>query len=592
MLACMLVGVLFLAALPGGIPQQPRPALSEPPVAPAETSRDTIAELEARLAADRLGEAMWLKRVALALNAEPGPALEPLQQEVAAIMRLRGERLAAHDPEWPDAQVNALLALLQVDPRRFTHDSDFRANVFPVLRDGISHTVPMHARNRMARELASLEFGPTERLLVAWGLTPRNSRDREVLFSSWPVRVGSMAPIGASIYSLPSRFFRYEEAADFLRAVHLMAPQRDLVVLADAPLIDDLRPLTGELPLHLIDTFARHYTPWPRDPFMVLNDPEGAVRLLVRPNAQARREGDISMARDLVRGLPTELDEAWGQPEWTAAPVPFHGGHTLATPGTTWASVHTLLPRIVEIMGEYPTLASLKQPWARARFVAALDAAWDEFETVFAQPLRFVHELPDAEGGVSDFEEMLVGGGTSDLDSLIAILPGADGSSVALVGDFALGKELVSAAPEADLHTFGTTYHLELSGEALREALLEQKVGRTNELIGDFLDSAAAYLRTEGLEVRRLPLLHVPEPIVEKEFRLARDGFLVTWSNVVLEHVDGNRFAEGFSSGLPSVDAAVRGIYADAAYELRLTPTLALSVMRDGGYRCASNHVR
>jgi hypothetical protein len=593
MLACVLVGAVLLAGFPGSSPQQPRltPVVDSP--SPSAAEKTGVAAIEEKLAADRAAEAVWLKRVALALNGEPGPDLTPLQQEVAAVLRLRGERLAAQDPSWPDPQVDALLALMLIDPRRFTHDSDFRANVTPILRDALPASVPVEARRRMARQLGSLEFGPSERLLVAWGLAPRTSRDREVLFGSWPANPGSTAAIRASIYSLPSRFFRYEDAAAFLRGVHEIAPQRQLVVVSDAPLIEDLRSLTDELPLHLIDSYARRYTPWPRDPFVVVNDPSGSVRLLVRPNAQARREGDVSMAREIVHGLPRELDADWGEVEWSAAPIPFHGGHTLATPGVTWASVHTLLPRIVEIMGEYPTPSGLQHPWARGRFIAATKAAREEFEVVFGQPVRFVHPLPSLEDAEPlDFDTMLIGGGTSDLDSLITILPEVDGRVTALVGDFGLGDSEIGAAPSTDLDAFAHTYHLELAGEQLREAMLRQQPTPTNALIDSFLDLAAEHLRSEGLDVKRLPLLHVPESLVEEEFRLARDGFLVTWTNVVFEATDGATFAEGFAGGLPGVDASVRETYASAGIELRLAPTLALSVMRDGGYRCASNHVR
>lgn len=557
-------------------------------------STDDAVVLEQSLAADPAVERQWLARIALALSDEPSPELAEMQAGVASVLRLRGERLSNRDAGWPDPQANAFLLLMMIDARRFATDPDFRANVVPVMRDAMSPEVPADARKRMLSRLNNLEFGAAERIEVAWGLARRTSRSREVVFGTWPTRLGSAHPIRASIYSLPSAFFEHPEATAFLRGVHSFAPERDLVVLSNAPLIDDLRPLAEEMPLHLIDTLGRHYSPWPRDPFAVVSQPNGPVTIVTRPNLQARREFDMYMGRELLQGLSDQLDTEWGRVEWMVAPIPFHGGHTLATPGTTWASVHTLLPRVVEILGRTPTPSELTRSPNLAAFLDATEQAREEFESVFGQPVRFVHALParTSSPGLDELQTMLIGGGTSDLDSLVTIVPGDREDRVALVADFTLGRALLEQIDRNELDRFGVDFHLTAGGEDLRRRLLEQPLTDVNRLIDAFLDHTSRYLREQGMEVRRLPLLHVPETLVEERLRVVRDGFLVTWTNVVYELADGELRAEGFASGLPTIDEQAIETFSAAGATLRLVPGLARSVMRDGGYRCASNHVR
>jgi hypothetical protein len=574
--------------------QAPPPTAMPAQAAATPAASEAAVRLEIRLAADPAAERQWLARIAIAFSHEPSPQLAAMQAEVATVFRLRSERISRRDPSWPDAQADAILMLIMIDARRFATDPDFRANVVPVMRDALTSEVPVGARKRMLARLNNLEFGAAERIEVAWGLARRSSRSREVVFGTWPTRLGSAHPIRSSVYALPSAFFEYPESADFLRAVHALAPERDIIVLSNAPLVDELRPLADEMPLHLIDTLGRHYTPWPRDPFALVSQPNGPVVVVTRPNVQARREFDLYMGRELIQGLPDRLDVAWGGVEWMVAPIPFHGGHTLATPGTTWASVHTLLPRIVEILGHTPTPGELTQPSNLSAFLDATRLAQEEFESVFGQPVRFVHALPNRASSpeLEELETMLIGGGTSDLDSLVTILPGVREDRVALVADFTIGRALLEEVDGDELDRFRVDFHLTATGEELRRQLREQPLTEVNRRIDAFLDHTSRYLREQGMEVQRLPLLHVPEHLVEERLRLVRDGFLITWTNVVHEQVDGELRAEGFASGLSTIDKRATETFRVAGVTLRLVPGLARSVMRDGGYRCASNHVR
>jgi len=602
--AATLAGVIFLAAaasLPAVQQQASTDSVPNPPAAsapPASDIENRIVALEAELAEDRGVQAAWLARVALAFASGSTADLEETQRQVATLLRLRGARLAGERPDWPNAQVDSLLVMLLIDPRRFVYDADFRDHVFPVLLDGMAPEVPMAARERLLNQLnimPGFDFGMSEKVEVAWGVVPRASRSREVLFRSFGDRFGQSTAIRASIYSLPG-YFDYEEAAAFLRGVHDFAPQRDVVVLSNRPLIDRLRPLAGEIRLHLIDTHGRRFTPWPRDPFAVVNSPDGPVTFVVRPNLQAQREHDVFMPREIVQGLPEELDEAWGGVQWTMAPVPFHGGHLIATPGFTWVSVHTLLPRIKEILGiEGPIdVPALRRPEDRKRFLGALRLATDGFEAVFGQPLRFVHAIPRLEAGDEDldaFETVLHGGDTSDLDSFVTLLPGPGGAMSALVADFTLGKQVVAEASQAELDELQRVYGLATPDGGLRLSLAAAQATPHAEVFDAFLDAVTMFLSSQGIDVQRLPILHVSGRLMPEALR-SPDGFLINWNNVVLEIEDDGARAEGFSSGLARIDERVRQTFADAGYELRYAPLLPRSVMRGGGYRCASNHVR
>lgn len=571
------------SASPLGSPASPRPAAA------------LDVETETRLAADPAAERAWISDIALALAGEPAD-LAAVQHHVAAVLRLRSRRLTSQDAAWPDQQADSFLALLLIDPRRIVYDVDFRSNVVPIVATALDESVPATARRRMITQLRAFEFGMVEKVEVAWGIAPRSSRAREVRFDTVDLQFGAHGPIRASIYSLPSAYFRFEEAAGFLRSVHEIAPQREIVVLSNEPLIQQLRRLTDEIPVRLIDTLGKAYSPWPRDPFVVAASSRGPVTLVVRPNLQARRELDVFMAREIIQNLPEELDEAWQRVQWTLAPVPFHGGHMLTTPDAIWVSAHTLLPRVKEILGirEALDLQTLRRPQVTQSVVAAIGAAADELEAAFGLPVRLTHALPQTgtEAEIDAFEVVLGGGDGRDLDSILTIVSSPDGVVTGLVADLEMGRELLEAAPDADIRRIRELYQLLPSGKDLRGELGRAQSTPPNRQLQAYLDASAAYLRRQGIAVQRLPLLRVPEELVAEELRYARTSFMVSWNNVVLEQGAGFSRAEGFASGLDAADARVADIYASAGVSLRYVTPLSLSVMHDGGYRCASNHVR
>jgi hypothetical protein len=112
------------------------------------------------------------------------------------------------------------------------------------------------------------------------------------------------------------------------------------------------------------------------------------------------------------------------------------------------------------------------------------------------------------------------------------------------------------------------------------------------EALGSFLDLVAAELAKDGMTVRRLPILTVPVALLADRSGLSHAGFLLTWSNAVVEVRKGRARAEGFSYLLPSGDQAARDAFAALGVHLDLFPPLARSIVLNGGYRCASSHLR
>src|SRR5580693_6790304 len=159
-------------------------------------------------------------------------------------------------------------------------------------------------------------------------------------------------PIVASVYSLPSAYFEASEVVRLLDAVHAWAPERRLLVLADArqrrALAQSRFPRTW---VDLLETGGWTFSPWPRDPFSFTHLAGGGLAVLVRPNAQRTREEDQHMGPVLAGALPAELAASWGAGGsgvgWTEAPVPFHNGQVLMTRTAAWVSLHTLEPRVL-----------------------------------------------------------------------------------------------------------------------------------------------------------------------------------------------------------------------------------------------------
>jgi hypothetical protein len=450
--------------------------------------------------------------------------------------------------------------------------------------------------------LAGFDFAASGPAARAWGAIPRRAADRLDRLVAYDPKgqrfdADTEGRLAASVYSLPSFFFDLPAADAFLTAVRAAAPGRTLIVLTDSPLKERLAPRAKALGLRLLDTHGRAFSPWPRDPFTLVHARAGSVRVLVRPNVQPGREEDANLGSELVRSLPDDLDRAWGKVTWTAAPVPFHNGQVLLTRDAAWLTIHALEPRILALLGmDRVPVASFGTAAGIDRYLAAADQAAAELGTLYGRPVRFVHPLPRAgTGDLAARTELMrrIGGGAgTDLDSIVTFVPAKKGGAAALVADAAGGRDLLAQLTPGDWNALRTGYGLEPAGEPLKTALAAAQ--RTDAMadLGSFLDLTAEHLKSQGFPVRRLPLLSVPVPLLHDHNGLTHAYFLITWNNVVVENRKKTLRAEGFASLIPTGDRIVRDTFKGLGVHLDLFPPLVRSVILNGGYRCASNHLR
>lgn len=604
-----LLPALFLAALaapaslaaPGeAVAEQAARLLREPAPAVVAPLADAVAASRVLVAAAPPEELAALldarpelvpgvhRTFAAALAAEPG-----LGEHLAATARASSRRLADGEAGDEGARLDLFLARLLVDPSRFVDEPSFRSQVLSFLGASLDAGVAAVTRRRLLERLGSLRgvgFAELEAVGVAWGVVPRPSAARR-LAASLPLRPEPpLGPIAASIYSPGSGLFTAADLEPLLRAVRRLDADRVLVLAVDEALAAELAPLASELGLRLVPTLGIPYSPWPRDPLTFARTADGRPALLLRPNPQRGREEDALLGRTLAQGLPDDLDAAWGGLWWRAAPLPFHNGQVLVTPEAAWSSVHGLEPRILELLGLPRVPVTGFAGSDGARYLAAAHRAAAESASLYGRPLRFVHPLPEVDDPDRAAALGRLGGGAGlDLDSLVTLLPTADGV-VALVGDLAAGAALVVATPTAELAAFAGELGLAAAGSGVQAALVAAQSSPRAADLEVFLDAVAGELARHG-RVERLPLLWVPREL-EAVATAGDAGFLVGWHNVVLERRGDVHRAEGFASSLPSGDAVAVAAFARAGYRLDLLPPLVESVRRGGGYRCASQHLR
>jgi hypothetical protein len=517
--------------------------------------------------------------------------------DLAAAARARGLALGRRG-SWSHEEVLALLTLQLVEPERFVADEGFRRRVLALLPRDLDPATPAGLRDALLQELNQVrgfDFAASEAVERAWGAVPRRAADRQVPFTPGGLRFDADVEgrLAASVYSLPSFFFDLPAATAFLAAVHAAAPERTLIVLTDSPLREGLGARAGELHLRLLDIYGRPYSPWPRDPFALVHGRDGGVRVLVRPNLQPGREEDAHLGPELVQNLPDDLDRAWGKVTWTTAPVPFHNGQVLLTPAAAWVTLHTLEPRILALLKlDRVPVASFATAAGIDRYLAAADQAAAELARLYGRPVRFVHPLPrrgTAEVPARiELMRALGGGAGYDLDSIVTLLP----DHRALVADIAAGRALLPRLDAADRDSLRRGYNLEPAGDALAAALASAQRTPEMDAFGGFLDLVARELAAAGMTVRRLPLLTVPVGLLQNREDLGHDSFLITWNNVVVETHGKAARAEGFSYLIPRGDREAREAFAALGVHLDLFPPLVRSIVLNGGYRCASNHLR
>ncbi len=549
----------------------------------------SAAEIEEWLAENPQEIPSFYAAGAKALQQADADRLPALGERLAAVARTRAAR--------PETDLDLLIAMMLVSPQLFFEDPGFRERISNfVLPKALSSEIPRTLRERVVRRLSALRgfgFDEIERLADAWTLVPRTSLSRLIPPSTGGSLGDVLAPIEASFYSLPADLVTADSASSFLRSVHEAHPRRQILVLSDPPLALHLDGLGLER-LQLLPAWGIPYSLWPRDPLTILRDPDDGLVAVLRPNIQSTREADLDLGRALVQTLPESLDTAWGGLRWRRSEIPFHNGQVLFADGRAWVGIHSLEVRILEIL-QMPRIPveDFGGPDG-VRFLAAAQQAAAELEKLYGRPVSWVHDLPtEVSSAVRVSLLRSLGGGAGfDLDSLLTLLETDDGL-VALVGDPRLAAELLDKAPAEEFDTLSKIWTMQSTGEKLQQNLITAQVSPRARGLGEFLDQVAEHLGQEML-VRRLPLLLVPGSLVP-DVRLQGsdvsenvDDFLLGWNNVVLEEAA----AEGFASGWATGDAFAHEAFGKAGHRLVLHPPLTASVIRGGGYRCASQHVR
>lgn len=521
----------------------------------------------------------------------------PASRYIVAVGRAMGTQLGRRGGPWTDADIDSWLSVLLVDSKRFVTDESFRQTVVANLPRAVSPLLPHELRGLILiaiNRTPGIDFDTSERIDLAVGAARRSSVDHELAFRPDGLTVRHNGAIVTSLFSLPSAYYRPYEVQDFLAALEKLAPEREILVLADARMLDELPAEFGKH-VHLLDTHGRPYSPWVRDPVLLARDAEGSVVILQRRYEQEGREADGYLAREIIEQLPDDAAEVWAGVSWMEADTPFHNGQILVVGETIWISIHTLGRAIVERLGvgAVPTSA-LADPQVLDRLMDAVDAAAVDLGRLFGSKVSFVHPLPRR--GRSDARialmQTIIGGGGYDLDSLVTLLPGPDGTAAAaLVGDIGRGDALLDGLEDDEFEAFRRGYRLRDDPLGLRAQLLAYQRSEHGRRLQAFLDLMATALADEGLQVQRLPLLLTPTAALADRGLIRHEDFVVNWNNVVLETAPGVARAEGFASLIPTGDEIARAAFAQAGYSLDLLPPLVTSIIRNGGYRCSSNHL-
>lgn len=589
----LLAILLLRLAAPGLPPIPPLPEGSWPSPAAAEPfARELMARVPAAALARTLAgqpelAPAILRNLGTAVMTNDRALHDALQTYLAAVAHVSASAI-------PN-DVQRLTAIAVVDPLRYQEDRSFRARINAWLPRTLTQVPAPIAHAVLAKltESAALDFDTGEAVAAAAHLIPRASGARRVPYEpELRLQDDLSGPIEASIVSLSTSFFTGAEAKRFLQSVRRAAPERRILVLGDAAMRDALGSALRDLRVDFLDATAHPFTPWTRDPFVVGRSADDGVVLVNRPNPQPGREDDQLMARTIVQQLPAATDRAWKNARWTVAPTPFHNGHILVTPANLWITIHALEPRILSILGlDRVPADAFGGPRVVSRYLEAARTAASELGALYGLPVRFVHPLPAGPDG-AEVMTVIGGGAGIDLDSILTLLPRADGRVDALVGDIALGVSEARRASTAEWSAVRGAYHFRGEPESVRHAVVAAQKNAEAVALQKLLDQIAEELARVGVAVRRLPLLSVPAALLARQDVPADFRFLITWNNVVLEDRAGSRRAEGFASLLAQADDFARKAFAASGYRLVFHPPLTNSIVRGGGYRCASNHVR
>ncbi len=597
----LVCGVAVATLLTAPTPASSLPAQAAVGLLPASATAGTVIEQvrPEQLAAYFLDWGPQSAAILVLLSLElghTGPE-STVGEYLAATVRAMAHQLDAR-ATWTEADLDRLLTVQLVNPGRFIDDLAFRYQVVALLRQANDAAITPRLRHAMLEGLnriGGVDFEIAETVAAAWGLIERSSTSRYVPPThTSALDIDSDLPIVATVLVLTSQFIAPAEASSFLDALEALAPERDILVLSDQTMARSLGP-TRPQRTHLMLTQGRNYTPWPRDPMILARRSDGGVGIIVRPNRQTGREDDTDLGRLLVAQLPAELDAHWHEPRWQTSSTPFHNGQILLTNDTVWVSVHSLEWAILERLGvDRVPVESFNTAAGIDRYLDAARTAALELGRLFGRQPRFVHALPET--GTSDQRRdallRLSGGGGFDLDSLVTIVPANETSPTrAIVASVEEGMRLLGSLSAEDAAAMRRTYGIEATTDVIASITETSRTQRA-EGLDEFLGAVAENLAARGIQVLRIPTLLAPTNMLADRTDLRHADFLIGWNNVVISSSGGHHRAEGFASGLPLGDATATALFRAVDVEMRFLPPLTASVVRNGGYRCATNHLR
>lgn len=571
--------------------------------------------LERRLSSDAAFATSLLDQIQVA-----GTLQESDLHFLAAASRERSRRLASEGPPWDNNSINEILTLAFIDPNRFFQSgSDFTTTIWTHLPGTVGVDTPAELRFRVLKTIAALpgaNFDRLEAIAVGWGLHQRLSRPRERPFESGSFELvdDGTSPITSHLFSLPSTHFDPAACLETLRSVRSACPEAELLVLSDfmgssQPAARTFCEELRSMGCRLLPTLGQSPpSPWLRDPMLPLEDEEGRLIFLSRPNRQSGRESDLKVSRQLVSAAAQDWDEEHREVSWSPCPTPFHGGHLIFTPGSVWLSVHSVETRVLELMNiDRIDVTKLLKPEGWANYCRAVDAAVDELGAALGVQTNLVHPWPSPPPGMShsEFISALGGGNDIDLDVLLTLIPDQTSHAgvVALVGSTDASRPLIEKLTATELETFAQSFGMDLPATQLRPRLQTWQGSPKVSGLEDFLKLVSLHLASMDIPVATTPLVFVETKLITSHPRLSNDQphvhFPLGHCNAVLERVapTANRNsrsmrAHAFMSGLPSLDSKATSAYEEIGCQLHLHPPLIESLVLEGGFRCATQQIR
>ncbi|MEX0886496.1 MAG: hypothetical protein WD009_08670 [Phycisphaeraceae bacterium] len=324
--------------------------------------------------------------------------------------------------------------------------------------------------------------------------------------------------------------------------------------------------------LHFVDLPADHdFTIWTQDPFVVLREPGGSMRLAVPADFERADDHATTDRLSAHLGAPVERSDLY-----------FEGGNIVADDRHVFIGADTIARNMLEHEADAETIVR-------------------RFAALFGRTVLVVGPSPQPVGHIDMILTPLGEG------RLMLADPGAGAQ---------LAEDALAAQPQAvadfeqrcERMFFGDPSIRELIGPGGQPIRPPDVTGATPGAVADSRSIAETYdrlaeqLAKRGYEVHRVPFLHTApqiardeEPPVEAAAALAAPGPgypVLTYNNVLLERTDqaGTVYLPVY--GFDVLDRAAAQAWAEAGFEVRAVPGLTTSAMYGGALRCCVKVLR